>query len=159
MTIQERSQQEQEKSISPHLLDLINAANNSISTLKEQILEIYETAKTEGFTPQEARILIEVKVVKFSDRYLRRILPDEAKDQNKVRVAKDFDVEDLIGNEEEVVNSTTDHINFAEQVPQIPAPKTVINDAETVPEEEEAEGDIVEDPEVPIDPVLDIKMK
>jgi hypothetical protein len=39
--------------ISQHLQDLIDSANNSILTIKEQVIEIYETAKTKGFTPQE----------------------------------------------------------------------------------------------------------
>lgn len=43
-------------------------------------MEIYETAKKRrGVTPLETRMLIQVKVVIVSDRYLRQILPYEAK--------------------------------------------------------------------------------
>ena len=42
-----------EKRLSPHLQDLIDGANNSVGTLKEQILEIYHQAVKEGFTPHQ----------------------------------------------------------------------------------------------------------
>lgn len=75
--------------ISQHLQDLINVANASIKTFAEQILEIYHTAKKEGFTPEEARILIDERVVTVSSRYLREILPDEAKNKKMIRHKKD----------------------------------------------------------------------
>jgi uncharacterized protein (UPF0335 family) len=81
-------------SISSHLQDLIDTVNNSIQTISEQILEIYETATKEGFTPQEARALIEVKVINVSARHLRRILPIEAKDQSKIRIPPTNDDDD-----------------------------------------------------------------
>ena len=118
--------------ISPHLQDLIDAANNSIQTIKEQILEIYETAKNEGFTPQEARILIEEKVVKASDRYIRLVLPDEAKDSkfaNKKKV--DFDTEDFENGDE---NEPEAELIPPNKVPKIPTAYE-INDAESVEEE------------------------
>jgi len=126
------SKQEIKTSISAHLQELINNANSSIQTLKSQILEIYETAKLEGFSPLEARMLIEVKIVKVSDVYLRKVLPAEAKDQSKVRNQKEVE-EDEDENEEFEEEKPED---FAIHVSQIPAPATEIKDAETVPDKD-----------------------
>lgn len=79
--------------ISQHLQELINVANSSVKTLAEQILEIYNTAKLEGFTPQEARILIDERVVSVSSRYLREVLPDEAKETKYTPKKRNSDVE------------------------------------------------------------------
>ncbi len=83
--------------ISQHLQDLIDSANVTIrehyDTLKEQILEIYETAKLEGFTPFQARLLIKDRVVDVSDRYVRSVLPAEAKDQSKKNLYIKHDAE------------------------------------------------------------------
>jgi hypothetical protein len=43
------------------------AKNNLEIESKNLILEIYQTAKMEGFSPFEARMLIEVKIVRFND--------------------------------------------------------------------------------------------
>jgi hypothetical protein len=43
------------------------AKNNLEIERKNLILEFYQTAKMEGFSPFEARMLIEVKVVGFND--------------------------------------------------------------------------------------------
>ena len=65
-----------EKRISQHLQDLIDAANNSVGTLKEQILEIYYQAVKEGFTPHQAKFLIKEFLLKqllvIFIRYYRR---------------------------------------------------------------------------------------
>ena len=83
--------------ISQHLQDLITAANVTIrehyDTLKEQILEIYKTAKLEGFTPFQARLLIKDRVVDVSDRYVRSVLPAEARDQSKKNLYINHDAE------------------------------------------------------------------
>jgi hypothetical protein len=139
-------------SISKHLQDLINTVNNSIQTVKEQILEIYDTAKKEGFTPQEARILIEEKVIKVTDRYIRLVLPSEAKDQSKVRNKNintdDFENGDNDNNEDEYeLEKPSD---FAELLPQIPAPpeqKIVDADSEELLHDlpEPTEDDSVQD--------------
>jgi hypothetical protein len=85
--------------ISQHLKDLIDAANDTIrehyDTLKEQILEIYKTAKLEGFTPFQARLLIKDRVVDVSDRYVRSVLPAEARDQSKKNLYIKHDAEDV----------------------------------------------------------------
>ena len=73
-----------EKRISQHLEDLIDTANVTIrehyGLLRDQILEIYQQAKLEGFTPIQARLLIKDRVVDVTDRYVRQVLPVEASD-------------------------------------------------------------------------------
>ncbi|HSF50876.1 MAG TPA: hypothetical protein VLA74_08970 [Nitrososphaeraceae archaeon] len=69
-----------EKKISQHLQDLIDAANNSVGTLKEQILEIYHQAVKEGFTPHQAKLLIKERVLaKAAPSYIYKVLPEESK--------------------------------------------------------------------------------
>jgi hypothetical protein len=69
-----------EKRISQHLQDLIDAANNSVGTLKEQILEIYYQAVKEGFTPHQAKLLIKERVLaKAAPSYIYKVLPEESK--------------------------------------------------------------------------------
>ena len=69
-----------EKRISQHLQDLINAANKSVGTLKEQILEIYYQAVKEGFTPHQAKLLIKERVLaKAAPSYIYKVLPEESK--------------------------------------------------------------------------------
>lgn len=116
--------------ISQHLQDLIDDANQSIQTVKEKILEIYHTAKKEGFSPFEARILLEEKVVKVSDRYIRLVLPEEVKDQSKVRT-KTTTAKKKGESEQQEEEEEDNNDDFAEHVPQIPAPKQEIKDAES----------------------------
>ena len=69
-----------EKRLSPHLQDLIDGANNSVGTLKEQILEIYHQAVKEGFTPHQAKLLIKERVLaKVAPSYIYKVLPEESK--------------------------------------------------------------------------------
>ena len=69
-----------EKRISKHLQDLIDGANNSVGTLKVQILEIYHQAVKEGFTPHQAKLLIKERVLaKAAPSYIYKVLPEESK--------------------------------------------------------------------------------
>lgn len=69
-----------EKRISRHLQDLIDAANNSVGTLKEQILEIYYQAVKESFKPHQAKLLIKDRVLaKAAPSYIYKVLPPESK--------------------------------------------------------------------------------
>ena len=69
-----------EKRLSPHLQDLIDGANNSVGTLKVQILEIYNQAVKEGFTPHQAKLLIKERVLaKAAPSYIYKVLPEESK--------------------------------------------------------------------------------
>ena len=133
------------RTMSQHLQDLIDAANRTTETLGQQIIEIYETAKKEGFTPMEARALITVKVIKVSDRYIRRILPDEAKE---TKYSNKFDTEDLVDDDDdseaELVPPTT---AATDKPPKIPESKYEIKDAQSeelhdLPEPQEEESDI-----------------
>lgn len=69
--------------ISPILSNLIAEANFTIeqsqTTIKEKLLAVYEQARKEGYTPQESRKLMKEKIVNVSDRYIREVLPEEAK--------------------------------------------------------------------------------
>ena len=73
------------KPISDFLQQLIDEANTAIEksqiTIKEKLLSVYQQAKQEGFEPKEARKLMEEKITAVSDRYVRQVLPDEAKQQ------------------------------------------------------------------------------
>lgn len=77
------------KPISDFLQQLIDEANTAIEksqiTIKEKLLSVYEQAKQEGFDPFQARKLMEEKITAVSDRYVRNILPDEAKYTEKAR--------------------------------------------------------------------------
>lgn len=117
--------------ISDHLQSLIDNVNGKIKTLKSEILEIYETAKLEGFTPLEARMLIKVKVIDVSDGYLRRILPDEAKDQSKVRhkLPQQQEIEEQDDEDEFELETPQDFIK--KEDPEIPSLPNNIVDAET----------------------------
>lgn len=120
------------KTLSAHLQELIDVANKSIQTIKEQILEIYETAKTEGFTAEEARALIEVKVIRVSKGYLRQVLPEEAKESkfaNKKKTHK-FDTEDFDEDEDDDEEDEAQLVT-PNKVPNIPPPKQEIKEAET----------------------------
>lgn len=68
-------------SISPRLTNLIAEANFTLENAKEKILAVYNYAvQNDGFTPIEARKLIKEKVVNVTDRYIREVLPEEARE-------------------------------------------------------------------------------
>ena len=69
-----------EKKISSTLSNLIAEANYTLENAKDRILAVYDYAvKKDGFTPSEARDLVEKKIVNVTNRYIRKILPEEAK--------------------------------------------------------------------------------
>lgn len=83
-----------QKAISPTLSNLIAEANYSFQSAKEKILTVYNYAiQKEGYTPQEAGKLVYEKIVTVSKRYIREMLPDEAKQTEKTKKS-------LISNEE-----------------------------------------------------------
>lgn len=68
------------KEISSTLSNLIAEANFSIESVREKILAAYNYAiDTEGLTPKEAHDLLKDRLV-FSKRYIREVLPLEAKE-------------------------------------------------------------------------------
>jgi hypothetical protein len=71
------------KPLSNILSNLIAEINYSIDSVKEKILAAYEYAiEKDGYTPKEAAKLLREKL-EYSDRYIREVLPLEAKDQSK----------------------------------------------------------------------------
>ena len=69
-----------ESYVSPRLQELIQEANLSIHTTKEKILAAYNYAiENEGLTPKTAAKILREKL-DFSDRYIREVLPLEAKE-------------------------------------------------------------------------------
>jgi hypothetical protein len=69
-----------ESYVSPQLQELIQEANHSIHTAKEKILTAYNYAiENDGLTPKTAAKILREKL-DFSDRYIREVLPLEAKE-------------------------------------------------------------------------------
>jgi hypothetical protein len=69
-----------DSSISPRLQELIQEANHSIQTVKEKILVAYNYAiKVDNLPPKTAAKILREKL-DFSDRYIREVLPLEAKE-------------------------------------------------------------------------------
>lgn len=112
------------KTISPYLRHLIDKAKQSVKhpyehtkTAKADILFVYNRAKKEGFTPFEARRLVEEEITTVSNRYLREILPAEAKQiqdhsrQNQLKniSAEQVPPEELNTNDMDNVSLTTKH--------------------------------------------------
>lgn len=76
----------QEKPISYTLQQKINAANNALETAEKKVRAAYDYAtKVEGYRPEEARKLLYAKL-KYTEQWIRKFLPDEAKDISKRRL-------------------------------------------------------------------------
>jgi len=84
-----------ELQLSSKLQLLIDEANKFTKTWADKVLAVYDQAKIEGYTPQEARKLVEEKIFSVSSRHMRRILPTESKNQNMVRVSKPKQIADM----------------------------------------------------------------
>ena len=114
------------KPISDFLQQLIDEANQSLATSKERILYVYNQAIAEEYTPKEARQIVEEKIVNVSKRYLREVIPDEAKRtyvmSNSERTPK---LENLQETKETVVNipQPTPNIVDVEEEPIIQQPQ------------------------------------
>ena len=66
--------------VSPRLQQLIQEANDNIQTVKEKILAAYNYAiEIDGLTPKISAKILREKLG-FSDRYIREVLPLEAKE-------------------------------------------------------------------------------
>lgn len=90
-----------EKSISPTLSNLIAEANYTIENAKDKILAVYNYAvENDKFTPQEARQLVEKKIVNVTDRYIRKILPEESKQTKFTPKGQNSNVEQVPPQEE-----------------------------------------------------------
>lgn len=63
----------------------IEEANNTFLNLAKSIRKVYDISISKGYEPLEARKIVETRIINVSPRYLRQLLPPEAKDQSKVR--------------------------------------------------------------------------
>jgi regulator of replication initiation timing len=71
--------------ISIKLQELINQANNSFPSTGEAIMAAYNQACEEGHTPRQAKNILYNNVHFLDERTIRRYLPLEAKDTEKIR--------------------------------------------------------------------------
>lgn len=71
--------------ISSTLAQKIQEANTQFNSAKTLILEAYEIALDDGFTPQEAAKLLYERITIFHEKTIRKWLPSDAKNQNKIR--------------------------------------------------------------------------
>jgi hypothetical protein len=71
--------------ISTKLQELISQANNRIPSTGEAIRAVYNQALEEGFAPREAKYMLYNNVVFLNKKTIRRYLPLEARDTEKIR--------------------------------------------------------------------------
>ena len=87
-----------ESYVSPKLQELIQEANHSIHTAKEKILAAYNYAiEIDRLMPKTAAKILREKL-DFSDRYIREVLPLEAKElkfANKPTIKNDVEAEQV----------------------------------------------------------------
>jgi K+-sensing histidine kinase KdpD len=72
--------------ISIKLQELMNQANNTFPSTGEAIMTAYNQALKEGFTPRQAKNLLYNNIHFLDERTIRRYLPLEAKDTEKIRI-------------------------------------------------------------------------
>jgi hypothetical protein len=71
--------------ISIKLQELINQANSRFPSTGEAIMAAYNQALEEGFTPRDAKYMLYNNVIFLNERTIRRYLPLEARDTEKIR--------------------------------------------------------------------------
>jgi hypothetical protein len=71
--------------ISSKLQELMNQANNSFPSTGEAIMAAYNQALQEGNTPRQAKNILYNNIHFLDERTIRRYLPLEAKDTEKIR--------------------------------------------------------------------------
>jgi hypothetical protein len=82
----QNSRQQISERLSPELEQKIKVANKQWGKAKNAVLDVYKQALHDGWTSIEAAKICREKLVIFSPRTIRGILPDEAKNQNMKRV-------------------------------------------------------------------------
>jgi regulator of replication initiation timing len=63
----------------------MNQANNSFPSTGEAIMAAYNQTLEEGYTPRQAKNILYNNIHFFDERTIRRYLPQEAKDTEKIR--------------------------------------------------------------------------
>lgn len=79
------------KNLSEESRGLLGELERMSTKAAELISRLYASLRKDGFTPVDARKMIEDRI-EVSQRTLRRALPDEAKSQNKVRPQQFADI-------------------------------------------------------------------
>jgi len=138
------------KALSPsqELLDTLKLARDSQDTTKGLVLKAYNLAIRDGFLPMQARDFLLAELPFLSESSIRRALPDEAKDQTKVRHSSSKVLPTSARNvsqntppkEDNVVNITTSHdVIDAPEKEEIQRAREVIPDLEPEPANPELE--------------------
>ena len=101
--------------ISIRLQELIKQANKSFPSTGEAIMAAYNQAVEEGYTPRQAKNILYNNVHFLDERTIRRYLPLEAKDTEKIRTRpptadngaqKSAEKDPLQGSDQEVTTGT-----------------------------------------------------
>jgi hypothetical protein len=69
------------------LLEKVNRINKAYGNLKNEVIEAYDQAISEGFSPEGAKTFI-FENTEFSKRTIYRYLPDEAKDKHMQEIGR-----------------------------------------------------------------------
>lgn len=95
--------------ISSKLQQLIEKANCSFPSTGEAVNEAYRQALGEGYTPRQAKNVLYDNIHFLHERTIRRYMPSEAKDTEKIRIlngAADNDLQNLKQNDIETKKAT-----------------------------------------------------
>jgi hypothetical protein len=124
--------------ISIRLQELIKQANKSFPSTGEAIMAAYNQAVEEGYTPRQAKNILYNNVHFLDERTIRRYLPLEAKDTEKIRTRpptadngaqKSAEKDPLQGSDQEVTTGTI--TNEGNTAPNS-SPKNILSSAITI---------------------------
>jgi hypothetical protein len=73
-------------SISSKLQQLIEKTNFSFPSTGEAVMTAYKQALEEGYTPRQAKNILYDNIHFLNERTIRRYMPNEAKDSEKIRI-------------------------------------------------------------------------
>ena len=127
--------------ISIRLQELINQANNSFPSTGEAIIAAYNQALEEGFTPRQAKNILYNNVHFLDERTIRRYLPLEAKDTEKIRTRpptadngaqKSAEKDPLLNNQGSDQEVTTGTITNEENTAPNSSHKNILSSAITI---------------------------
>jgi hypothetical protein len=71
--------------ISPKFQQLIEKANSSFPSTGQAVMAAYKQALGEGYTPRQAKNVLYENIHFLDKRTIRRYMPNEAKDTEKIR--------------------------------------------------------------------------
>jgi hypothetical protein len=128
--------------ISIRLQELINQANNSFPSTGEAIMAAYNQAVEEVYTPRQAKNILYNNVHFLDERTIRRYLPLEAKDTEKIRsrpptadngAQKSAEKDPLLNNQgSDQMEVTTGTITYEENKASISNHKNILSFSMTI---------------------------